>query len=307
MKIALVGIGTIAREQHIPAVTAHPTLELAATASRNPDATMDGVPAYTSLADLLDAEPAIPCVSLCTPPQARFDDARRALQAGRHVMLEKPPGSSLSEVHALEDIAKEAGVTLFATWHSREAAAVDAARDWLATRELRRVRIDWKEDVRKWHPGQEWIWQPGGLGIFDPGINALSVMTAILPVPIHLSAATLHFPENRDTPIAADLHFVHPDGAEIEAHFDWRMDGGETWTVSIETSDGHAMLTEGGARFAVDGAEITGGEDQEYPRLYKRFAELVALNESEVDLAPMRHVADAFTLGKRHVVAPFHW
>ena len=307
MKIALVGIGTIAREQHIPAVAAHPTLDLAATASRNPSATVDGVPGYTSLAELLDAEPAIPCVSLCTPPQARFEDARRALQAGRHVMLEKPPGASLSEVHALEDLARAAGATLFATWHSREAAAVDAARDWLAERKLRRVRIEWKESVRKWHPGQEWIWQPGGLGVFDPGINALSVMTAILPNPVHLSGATLHFPENRDTPIAADLQFVHPHGADVTAIFDWRLEDGETWTVAIETSDGNAKLSEGGARFAVEGTEITGGDDQEYPRLYKRFTELVAANDSEVDLSPMRHVADAFTLGKRTTVAPFHW
>lgn len=306
-KIALVGIGTIAREQHIPAIAAHPDLVLAATASRNPDATVAGVPAYATLEALLAAAPGIPCVSLCTPPQARFEDARRALEAGKHVMLEKPPGATLSEVHALQDLAAAKGVTLFATWHSREAAAVDAAREWLATRTLRRMQIDWREDVRQWHPGQEWIWQPGGLGVFDPGINALSVMTAVLPVQVHLTEATLHFPENRDTPISADLQFRHPEGADIAADFDWREEGTPTWSIAMETSDGTGLLTEGGARFAVDGEEITGGADEEYPRLYKRFTELFAAGASEVDLAPMRHVADAFTLGKRETVAPFHW
>ena len=42
-------------------------------------------------------------------------------------------------------------------------------------------RIIWKEDVHHWHPGQRWIWEPGGFGVFDPGINALSVLTEILP------------------------------------------------------------------------------------------------------------------------------
>ena len=306
-KIALVGIGKIARDQHIPSIAAHPSLELAATASRNPDATVGDLPAYTSLAALLDAEPDIPCISLCTPPQARYTDARLALEAGRHVMLEKPPGATLSEVHALQALAERKGLTLHATWHSREAMAVDAARDWLATRRLRKVRIEWKEDVRYWHPGQDWIWEAGGLGVFDPGINALSVMTAILPMPVRLSAATLSFPENRDTPVAAQLFFLDAGGAEVSAEFDWLEQGPPCWNVSIETDDGSAMLTEGGARFAVDGVEQVAGEDQEYLRLYKRFAELVETSQSEVDLAPMRHVADAFTLGKREVVAAFEW
>src|SRR3546814_4182786 len=88
-------------------------------------------------------------------------------------MLEKPPGATLSEVHALEALARKQGRTLFATWHSREAAAVEPARALLATRKIRSVRVEWKEDVRHWHPGQAWIWEPGGLGVFDPGINAL--------------------------------------------------------------------------------------------------------------------------------------
>ncbi len=306
-KLAIVGVGKIARDQHIPAINANPDLVLAATASRNPDATVDGVPAYASLEALLKAHPGIPCISLCTPPQARYIDGRLALEAGRHVMLEKPPGATLSEVHDLEALAAAKGLTLFATWHSREAMAVDAARDWLKTRRLLNMQIDWKEDVRHWHPGQDWIWEAGGLGVFDPGINALSVMTAILPDPVHLTSAQLHFPENRDTPIAAKLAFHHAGGAKIAAEFDWLEQGPPTWTITMETDDGRAMLTEGGARFAVDGTEQVAGEDQEYPRLYKRFTELLERKASEVDIRPMRHVADAFTLGKRVVVDRFDW
>ncbi|RAG46972.1 gfo/Idh/MocA family oxidoreductase, partial [Burkholderia multivorans] len=85
------------------------------------------------------------------------------------------------EVAALEALARSRGLTLFATWHSRCASAVEPARAWLATREIRAVQVRWKEDVRRWHPGQQWIWEPGGLGVFDPGINALSIVTRILP------------------------------------------------------------------------------------------------------------------------------
>ena len=43
----------------------------------------------------------------------------------------------------------------------------------------------------------------------------------------------------------------------------------------------------------------------EYPALYARMAELVKTGASEVDLAPMVHVADALTLGRRKIVEPF--
>ena len=92
-------------------------------------------------------------------------------------MLEKPPGATLSEVQALVELAERQNVALFASWHSREAAAVESARHWLGSRHLRKVRVSWKEDVRVWHPGQTWIWKAGGFGVFDPGINALSILT----------------------------------------------------------------------------------------------------------------------------------
>src|SRR3546814_15502820 len=98
-------------------------------------------------------------------------------------MLEKPPAATTTEICALADHARARGVTLFATWHSREAAGVAGARDWLSGKRIRAAHIRLKEDIRRWHPGQEWILDAGGFGVFDPGINALSIMTAILPAP----------------------------------------------------------------------------------------------------------------------------
>ena len=100
LKVALAGIGKIARDQHIPAITASPDWELAAAVSRH--ATVDGVEAYEDFGAMLEARPDIGVVSLCMPPVPRFDYARAAIAAGRHVMLEKPPGATLSECHALE-------------------------------------------------------------------------------------------------------------------------------------------------------------------------------------------------------------
>ncbi|MDP2121087.1 MAG: Gfo/Idh/MocA family oxidoreductase [Hoeflea sp.] len=307
-KLALAGIGKIARDQHIPAVTASPDWELAATVSRH--ATVDGIQSYEDVAAMLAARPDIEVVSLCMPPVPRFDYARAALQAGRHVMLEKPPGATLSECQALEAMARKAGVSIYATWHSREAAMVATAKAWLAGKRLESLVVTWKEDVRKWHPGQAWIWQAGGLGVFDPGINALSIVTEILPDPIHLTASDLFIPENCETPIAATLAFAHPQGAHVSAEFDFRKEGDQFWNIAIETSEGSLVLSEGGAKLAIDGVphDAAPGGDAlkgEYPRLYARMADLVRAGEIDMDLSPMAHVADAFLLGRRITVAPF--
>jgi D-galactose 1-dehydrogenase len=180
LRVAIVGFGKIARDQHVPAIAATDGVTLAAVASRN--SRLPHVPHFTTLEELLRDGPPIDAIGLCTPPQVRRAQAAAALSAGKHVMLEKPPGASVSEVDSLIALAARAGRTLFATWHSRFAPAVEPARQWLTPRRIRSVHINWKEDVRVWHPGQGWIFEPGGLGVFDPGINALSILTRILPL-----------------------------------------------------------------------------------------------------------------------------
>ncbi|WP_304620042.1 Gfo/Idh/MocA family protein [Paracoccus sediminilitoris] len=301
IELALVGLGTIARAQHLPAIAATPGMTLTAIASRN--ARLDGVANFTDIDTLLDEMHDVQAVSLCTPPQGRFEQAMAVLRADCHLMLEKPPGATLTELQILSAEAHLRSLTLFTTWHSREAAAVDVARDWLADRVVHATHIDWCEDVRKWHPGQDWIWQPGGLGVFDPGINALSILTAVLPDPVRLTGADLHIPENRQTPIAAEL--TMDAGHPVTARLDWRQQGADLWQIRFDTDAGTALLDQGGARFRVDGETVGKGENAEYARLYARFRDLIANGDSDVDLSPLRLVADAFLTGRRHAAPEF--
>jgi len=307
-KIALAGIGKIARDQHVPALAASPDWELAATVSRH--GSVDGIEAFADFDAMLEARPDITVVSLCMPPVPRFDYAKAAILAGRHVMLEKPPGATLSECHALKALARRAGVSIYATWHSREAAMVAPAKAWLAGKTLKSLVVTWKEDVRKWHPGQTWIWQAGGLGVFDPGINALSIVTEILPEAIHIASSELLIPENCETPIAANLTFAHPQGARVSAEFDFRKEGDQFWNIAIETEQGSLVLSEGGATLSINGEMQSASVGDtalkgEYPRLYANMAALVRARGIDMDLAPLAHVADAFLLGRRVTVEPF--
>jgi predicted dehydrogenase len=306
LRMGLLGIGKIARGQHIPALNANSRYELVACASRN--ATVVGVPSFPDLDTMLAAMPDLNCISICTPPQAHFAAALTALRAGKHVMLEKPPTATTRQIALLAEEAARRNLTLFQTWHSRFAAGVDAAREWLRTRKLVSGRIIWKEDVHHWHPGQKWIWEPGGFGVFDPGINALSLLTTILPRDVCVESALLEFPENQQSPIAAQLRMRSEEGVEIAAEFDFRQKGEQSWDIELKATSGSLKLSKGGAVLAIDGKEVSAEEGLagEYPRLYQRFAELVDAGKSEVDWRPFQLVADSFLIGERRIVAPHH-
>lgn len=82
--------------------------------------------------------------------------------------------------------------------------------------------------MRYWHPGQTWIWKAGGLGVFDPGINALSILTRIMPTGLALKGAKLSFLSNCDTPIAAALQLADGDGAPVKVELDFLQTGTQT-------------------------------------------------------------------------------
>lgn len=295
LRIAVVGIGKIARDQHLPAIAADPAFELVATVSRHGG--VDGVRNFGSIKELIASDITIDAVSLCTPPAGRHAIAAPAIAAGWHVMLEKPPAVTLGDAEDLIARAERAGVTLYASWHSRAAAGVDSARRWLARRAIHAVRIEWLEDIRQWHPGQEWILAPGGFGVFDPGINALSILTAILPGAVRIDRAVLDIPANRTAPVAARLT-GHCGEADLAVRLDFLKTGDQQWTIDVDTDSGKLRLSEGGAVCTIDGAAMETESTAEYPRLYHRFRQLVAERRSDVDLNPLRIVADALLVAE---------
>ena len=307
LSIAIIGYGKIAEDEHVPSIAGNARFELAANVGSK--APTDGpVPGFRRHPEMFEAIGDLDAVALCTPPSVRTDIARECLARGLHVLLEKPPATTLSEVEDLRLEAEGRQRTLFTTWHSQYNPAVDAAAEALAGRRIARMRIDWRESVSKWHPGQQWIWEPGGFGVFDPGINALSIATKIFPGPLFVREAELSVPSNLDMPIAAAIRFTSPaaPGGDLSAGFDWREEKDEIWTIAIETGDGFSLrLVGGGARLEIEGREPVEAPRAEYQRIYESFAELLDRRRSHVDVAPLRLTADAFLVGRRVSVEPF--
>ena len=302
-QLAVVGLGKIAVDQHLPAIAATPGLALAATVDPRP--TAGGTADFASLPALLATGRQVDAVVVCTPPQVRAAIAMQALDAGLSVLLEKPPTATRAEFEALRERAAATGRTLFTAWHSRFAPCVDAARLWLDGRDVVAGRIEWREDVRRWHPGQRWLWQAGGLGVFDPGINAFSILTALLPTSVAVLDATLAIPENCETPIAAALALSAGD-ARIDVALDFLQSGPQSWDIVLDTRCGHRLqLADGGARMLVDGVPLPTPEGAEYPAVYARFADLLTRGASDADAAPFALALDALARGTVRRVAAF--
>jgi len=304
IRLGLVGYGKIAQDQHVPAINADPGFRLVAVATQGKPCA--GVENFHSLSELLEHGPEVDAIAFCTPPQGRFALVQQALAAGKHVLVEKPPCATLGEAMALVNQARQQDVSALFAWHSRYAPGIEAARDWLASRTLQSVQIDWKEDVRKWHPGQTWIWQPGGLGVFDPGINALSIVTGLLAQPLFVESAELRVPDNCQSPIAASIKMSDASRLDVQAEFDFDHGHDELWSIEIRCAEGVLRLDNGGALLSIDGVRQVVSEEGEYTAVYRHFRQLIGDRASDVDLQPLRLVADSFFVGSRVAVEPFY-
>lgn len=305
IKIAIIGYGKIAVDQHVPSIQGNPRFELVATSSRSGQGVAK---TFTDWRELLRSVEGLQAVAITTPPEPRFEIARECIAAGLHCLLEKPPTAGLAQIAELDCEAQAKGVSLFTTWHVQHNAAVDQAARLLAGKRVKSMSVRWHENVHKWHPGQPWIFEAGGFGVFDPGINAFSVVTKIFPDAVFVRSAKLQVPDNAQAPIAASIELGSPaaDGP-LSASFDFRWHDEEEWTIDIETADGTKLsLQRGGSILFVNGVDQHCEGIGEYPDIYRTFAELIDERRSLIDVAPFRLVADCFLVGSTTKVEPIY-
>lgn len=107
IKVGIVGCGAITRHAHIPAWLRQPGVKVVALCDTHEKVMEALVKRYrlacrtfTSL-DRMLAEQAIDVLDVCTPGHLHFDHASKGLEAGCHVLVEKPPVMSIREAEKL--------------------------------------------------------------------------------------------------------------------------------------------------------------------------------------------------------------
>ncbi|MEL6725964.1 MAG: Gfo/Idh/MocA family oxidoreductase [Pseudomonadota bacterium] len=301
-KVALVGYGKIARDQHIPCIKESPDFELSCLISKS--AKVADVPIYGSLVDAFESQESLDAVILCTPPTARLKLTQTAIQNGCAVMLEKPPAVNIAEAKKIVELAEEAQAVVFATWHSRFAAMVDRAVQVMQSNRAAKIKIVWHESVHKWHPGQSWLWEKGAFGVFDMGINALSILTAILPTKYTVTRADFEVPRNLHAPVAAKIELLAAPDIPVQIDLDFLAGELEKWEIAIEFAGGGGIkLFEGGAGLIDESGEAQVDQNKEYQKLYERFSNMIGNGSWDIDTQPLEIVEDAFQIANRTQVA----
>lgn len=167
----LVGHGYAGRTMHAPLIQAVPGLRLAGVVSGRPDAVRadhPDMPVAPSLDAALAEHPGIRLVVIATPNDTHVPLARQALEAGRHVVLDKPVTVEAAEARALAALAEEKGLVASAFHNRRWDGDFLAARRLIADGTLGDLalfesRIDrFRPDVR-----DRWRERPGpGSGLW---------------------------------------------------------------------------------------------------------------------------------------------
>lgn len=131
LRFGIVGTGIMART-HAAAIRAHPQASVTAWATRNPsgaDATLLGDARVHGDAGSLARDTAVDAVLVATPDFAHLEASLAALEAGKHLLVEKPLATSSADAHAILDAARDAGVTAMALFNHRWIPAYWQARE----------------------------------------------------------------------------------------------------------------------------------------------------------------------------------
>lgn len=144
MKVAVIGCGTIANAQHIPAYKNNPDVEIVYFCDIIPERADAAVKKYECGKAVYDykevlADPEIEAISVCTPNHMHPVIAMDALRAGKHVLCEKPAARTYAEALEMQKVQHETGKTLNIGVVNRFNTAVNLIRDKIAAGELGEV------------------------------------------------------------------------------------------------------------------------------------------------------------------------
>lgn len=143
VKIGVIGCGSIARHRHLPEYAFNPNVELVAVCDSNEERANEmaekyGAKAFTSYEELL-ASGLVEAVSVCTPNYLHAPITIAALEAGLHVLCEKPMATSQEEAEAMIAAAEKSGKKLMIAHNQRFVKSHAKARDLIASGEIGKI------------------------------------------------------------------------------------------------------------------------------------------------------------------------
>ncbi|KVX12215.1 oxidoreductase [Burkholderia ubonensis] len=216
LRIGLMGFGFAGATFHAPVIAASGRTQVAAIATGQPDRARAAYPDARIVADLdaLLALDDIECVVIATPNDTHFPLARQVLDAGRHVVVDKPVTLTSDEALALARLAN-ARSRVFAPFHNRRwdgdfltvrrvVESGELGRITCVTSHFDRfrpqVRVRWREEAAR-----------GGGLLLDLGPHLIDQALALFGLPDTVSATVKTRRDDGSAPDFVHVQFGYPD------------------------------------------------------------------------------------------------
>ena len=211
IRAAVLGYGLAGKVFHCPFISAVPGLELSAIVQRTGDAAAQAYPSARILrsADEALTDPTIDLIVVATPSETHFDLAAQALQAGKHVVVDKPITSSSKSARALVSLAKT-HKRILAPFHNRRwDGDFLTLRQLLHENTLGRVveivsRFDRYRPLQRPNTWKE-IASPATGVLYDLGPHLVDQALTLFGPPARITASIRHDRDRTDIDDAFDL------------------------------------------------------------------------------------------------------
>jgi scyllo-inositol 2-dehydrogenase (NADP+) len=256
VKVGLVGFGISAKVFHAPFITTNPKFQLVSVVERNKQESKDKFPfvqVVQSIEELLQNRE-IDLVVITTPNETHFPYAKAALEAGKHVVLEKPVTNTSAEAKQLIEITQNSGKVLSVYQNRRYVS------DFLTIRDL--IDKKWLGDIHTFEghydryraEARPQAWReaalPGSGILFDLGAHIIDQALYLFGLP---------------QTITADIRQQRPH-AKVDDHFDLRLNYGFL-KVTLQAG---MLVREPGPRYLIHGTKgsfVKYGEDVQEAKL----------------------------------------
>ncbi|GAC1414959.1 MAG: Gfo/Idh/MocA family oxidoreductase [Acidobacteriaceae bacterium] len=184
----VIGIGDITRKRVLPAILAEPRSRLYGLLTRHPAKAeaYAGTRVFTELSAAL-ADPQIHAVYVGTPVAMHASQAIAALQAGKHVLCEKPVALNYEEAESMASAARQSGQLLGVAYYRRLYPKLLRAKEMLAAGAIGQPTFafaayhGWLES-----PERGWLRDPalaGGGPLYDVGSHRIDVCNMLFGQP----------------------------------------------------------------------------------------------------------------------------
>lgn len=198
IRVGVVGFGLGGRVFHSPLIASVEGLEFAGVVERTTNKATErypGIAIYRSVAEML-ADASISLIVVTTPSSTHFEIARQILEAGRHVIVDKPVCTKSAEVAQLFWLAKAKNLLLVPFHNRRWDGDFQTVRRVIDQRSLGRL-VSFESRFDRWRPDlpKDRLWkenpEAGGGTLLDLGPHLADQVLTLFGKPEAVSAAVL--------------------------------------------------------------------------------------------------------------------